>query len=224
MKLYSTLFLCTILMAQERAPVPPFLPSVAEIERVREKMRELQSQLSRIKKSGDLHADVEIYLKAADWILRHPEEFYSKAYYDNTLAVLDRGLARAQELGAGKPSWTTAKGRISRAYRSRIDGSVQPYGLLIPESYDSQKPARLDVVLHGRAATMNEVSFLFGHDSPKPLPTGLDHLSLEVFGRTNNAYRWAGETDIFEALESVRNAQHRSKSDCAARLLDGRRR
>ena len=27
---------------------------------------------------------------------------------------------------------------------------------------------------------------------------------MEVFGRTNNAYRWAGETDVFEALQSVR--------------------
>jgi pimeloyl-ACP methyl ester carboxylesterase len=27
---------------------------------------------------------------------------------------------------------------------------------------------------------------------------------VEVFGRINNAYRWAGETDVFEALESVR--------------------
>jgi dienelactone hydrolase len=155
------------------------------------------------KASDDLRADVEIYVKAAEWILRHPEEFYTRAYYDNTLAVLDRGLARARDLAMGQSPWATQKGRMSRAYRSRVDGSVQPYGVVIPDSYDPSKPTRLDLVLHGRAATMNEVSFLFGHDSPKPVPAEQQFIQLEVYGRTNNAYRWAGETDVFEALASV---------------------
>ena len=51
---------------------------------------------------------------------------------------------------------------------------------------------------------MNEVSFLFSHDSAKPLPPDQQQIVLEVFGRINNAYRWAGETDVFEALDSVR--------------------
>jgi dienelactone hydrolase len=63
---------------------------------------------------------------------------------------------------------------------------------------------RLDLVLHGRGATLNEVSFIAAHDSAKPVPPQQNYLVLEVFGRTNNAYRWAGETDVFEALESVR--------------------
>jgi pimeloyl-ACP methyl ester carboxylesterase len=59
---------------------------------------------------------------------------------------------------------------------------------------------RLDVVLHGRAAQMTEAGFLAGKGLPQR-----SYLQLEVFGRTNNAYRWAGETDVFEALESVRS-------------------
>ena len=29
-------------------------------------------------------------------------------------------------------------------------------------------------------------------------------ITLHVFGRTNNAYRWAGEADVFEAIEAVK--------------------
>ena len=54
-----------------------------------------------------------------------------------------------------KFSWESRKGRIVRGYRSKVDGSVQPYGLIIPESYDGSKPVRLDVVLHGRGDAAN---------------------------------------------------------------------
>jgi dienelactone hydrolase len=64
---------------------------------------------------------------------------------------------------------------------------------------------RLDVVLHGRQNTLSEVSFIHEHDdASKPAAAGgRDVIVLSVFGRTNNAYRWAGETDVFEAIASV---------------------
>src|SRR5439155_14773773 len=147
--------------------------------------------------------DVEVYRKAAQWILRYPEEFYVKAYLPNTLRALEEGIRRAKELERGEPSWPRQKGRLVRAYRSRVDGSVQPYGLVIPESYDGRKAVRLDVLLHGRGATLNEVSFIAAHDATHPVTSEQDFIQLEVFGRGNNAYRWAGETDVFEALDSV---------------------
>lgn len=181
-----------------------YQPSAAETAQVSAKMAELKSALGRLSAVDDaLVADAAIYHKAAEWILRYPEEFYTKAYLDNTLAALDRGIARARALAQGGAPWEKQKGRFSRAYRSRVDGSLQPYGMIVPDSYDGSKPMRLDVVLHGRGATLNEVSFLAAHDSPKPVPAEENYLQLEVFGRTNNAYRWAGETDVYEALASV---------------------
>lgn len=179
-------------------------PSTEALAKARSKMDELSAALAKITGPDDLRADVEVYLKAGQWITRHPEEFYKPEYNDQMLAVLDRGLARAKELQSGSPSWVKQKGRFSRAYRSRVDGSLQPYGLIIPETYNPAHPTRLDVVLHGRAAQMNEVSFLYAHDTSKPIPSEQQHIVVEVFGRTNNAYRWAGETDVFEALDSVR--------------------
>jgi dienelactone hydrolase len=205
MKRFLIVSVCLIpvMVAQQQPEKGPYVPSADELRAIRAKRNELAAALQRVRVADDIRVDVDVYVKAADWIMRHPDEFYTKAYYDNTLKVLDTGLARAAELGKGQSPWAKQKGRVSRAYRSRVDGSVQPYGLLIPETYDASKPTRVDVVLHGRAATMNEVSFLFAHDSPKPLAPDLDHMQLEVYGRTNNAYRWAGETDVFEALASV---------------------
>lgn len=184
------------------ASAQSYHPSDAEKQQIRAKMAELGGRLEGLR-GKPLVEDVEIYHKAARWMLRFEEEFYKPEYVGHTLSGLERGIARAQELAAGRPGWGGRQGRLSRAYRSRVDGSVQPYGLVIPDSYDGSRPVRLDVVLHGRNATLTEASFLAAHDAPGPVPPGQDFIQLEVFGRTNNAYRWAGETDVFEALAAV---------------------
>ncbi|MCX7827422.1 MAG: alpha/beta hydrolase-fold protein, partial [Verrucomicrobiae bacterium] len=195
---------------RKSAPPTPYKPTEAEMSQIRAKADELAAALKglSVREADDkLLADVEVYHKAAMWILRYAdEEFYAKRYVADTRAALDRGLGRAKEFAAGKPLWPAQKGRLVRAYRSRVDGSVQPYALTIPDSYDGRKPVRLDVVLHGRGSTLNEVSFIASHDvdtKSKPVPPEQDYITLEVFGRVNNAYRWAGETDVFEALASV---------------------
>lgn len=202
--------LANFLAALWQAPAPPppsYKPTTEETQLVKTRTADLAREILSLRDrrvDGSLLADIEIYHKAATWILRYPEEFYTKAYLTNALAAIDSGMNRARQLRENSPSWATAKGRLIRAYRSRIDGSVQPYGLLVPEDYDSRRPIRLDVVLHGRGATLNEVSFIAQHENAKPVEPRSGVLQLNVFGRTNNAYRWAGETDVFEAIESVR--------------------
>lgn len=141
--------------------------------------------------------DAAVHAKAARMILRHREEFYKPEYVKYTLETLERGLAKLAGPVKGA--------RVCHAYRSRVDESLQPYCLTIPASYDGAAPVRLDVILHGRNATLTEASFLATHETAKPLPAGQSWIELEVFGRTNNAYRWAGETDVFEAVAAVKS-------------------
>src|SRR5258708_6390043 len=197
-----TLFVVLAVTAQAADSFPP---TAEQKRQMQDKMSKLSARVNALAaKQGDtaILADVDVYRKAAEWILRYPEEFYTKDYAANAIAALDKGLARAAELESGAPSWPKQKRRLVRAYISRVDGSVQPYGMVIPDSYNGQ-PTRLDLVLHGRGATLNEVSFIAAHDGAQPVPADQNFIQMEVFGRTNNAYRWAGETDIFEALASV---------------------
>jgi len=85
-----------------------------------------------------------------------------------------------------------------------VDGSVQPYALTIPESYDGTRPMRLDIWQHGTNRTLNEVAFVVQQESQIPIPPEQDYIQLEPLGRTNVSYRWAGEADLFESLASVR--------------------
>jgi dienelactone hydrolase len=209
----------TVLGAQTPPVATP--PSVDETRQIERRMNDLAARVKTLAaKHVDpgLLADVDIYRKAAEYILRFPEEFANKAFVANTLAVLEIGLTRARELDAGAPSWPTRKGHVVRAYVSRVDGSVQPYGLTIPESYDGTRPVRLDVWQHGTNRTLNEVAFIVQQEQNKSIPPEQDYIQLEPLGRTNLSYRWAGEADMFESLASV---QKRYKIDPHRIVLRG---
>ncbi|WP_166824936.1 prolyl oligopeptidase family serine peptidase [Thalassoroseus pseudoceratinae] len=149
-------------------------------------------------------ADVEVYAKAVEWALRW-NEFPKKNYFGDASKALHTGLMRAERLKVDKPVWNGVKAKTIRGYYSKIDQSVQPYALTLPNDFDPESTKRwpLYVVLHGRANQMNEVNFIARHDG-KPTPDGQSWIQLDVYGRGNNAYRWAGETDVFEAIEDVR--------------------
>jgi predicted esterase len=148
-----------------------------------------------------LLAEVEVYQQAVYWIVKH-NEFFQKESAAWTVEALDRGLERAQQAASGKFDWLKVRGRtVIRAYRSFIDGSIQPFAVTLPENFgeDASRKWRVDIVLHGRDANLNEVKFLHTfHD--KPAPQDLAYIRIDIYGRGNNAYRWAGEIDILEAL------------------------
>jgi pimeloyl-ACP methyl ester carboxylesterase len=221
MKRIGSVLMMAVAALAAQSPPAGAPPSVEETRQIEEKMTDLAARVKALAaKPVDpgLLADVDIYRKAAEYILRFPEEFANKAFVPNTLAVLDTGLTRARELEAGAPSWPTRKGHVVRAYVSRVDGSVQPYGLTIPESYDGTRPVRLDVWQHGTNRTLNEVAFIVQQEQVKSIAPDQDYIQLEPLGRTNVSYRWAGEVDMFESLASV---QTRYKIDPHRIVLRG---
>lgn len=198
--------------AQQFAPPAAKAPDDDTLKKLEAKMERLDRAGAILRKQNVpdmLLAEVEIYHKAAAWVLRHGE-WYSPDVAKWTDAVLDRGLLRAGQLAQGESPWLNQTGQdVVRAYRSRVDGSVQPYAITTPADYgkDPRKKYRLDVVLHGRDASISEVKFLHQHSGDKPTPKDQDYVRLDIFGRGNNAYRWAGETDVFEALENYLNVE-----------------
>jgi acetyl esterase/lipase len=120
--------------------------------------------------------------------------------------LLEQGLERARQLAAGQAPWASQTGLIVRGYVSRIDGSVQPYGLVVPESYvpHGAQRHRLDLWFHGRGENLSEVNFLAGRMKDRGAFTPADTIVLHPYGRYSNAFKFAGEVDVLEALDSVR--------------------
>ncbi len=195
---------------QPRTAQPPIQPKPEELAQVKRETEELETAVHALKaRQADavLLGDVEIYAKAGRMLIEFPDQFFTQRGIDHAIEVVNTGLARARELEAGTPSWTTGKRQL-HGYYSAIDGSVQPYGITLPENYNALKPARLYVWMHGRANTTTESEFLFNFPNGttgKPAVADNGQIQLDVYGRLNSAgYHWAGEADIFEAIAAVK--------------------
>lgn len=187
--------------------VPPIGIPLSPEERttLTQKLQAFEAELKQTSKSAFL-PDAQIFHKAVSWALVY-DEFYRSNEIAAAHKLIEQGIARAKALRDGTPRWTTATGLVVRAYESRIDKSIQPYGLIVPPSFTGAEAARkfrLDVWLHGRDNLLTEVKFLterqrsFGEFTPP------DTFVLHPYGRYCNAFKFAGEIDAFEAIEHVR--------------------
>jgi hypothetical protein len=152
-----------------------------------------------------LVSDVAVYEKAVRFALKY-NEFFKADDIERAKLLLEEGRGRAAALERGDAPWATATGLVVRGYISKIDGSVQPYGLVIPPSFSPGAPHRwrLDAWFHGRQENLSEVNFLFERERNPGEFTPRDTIVLHLYGRYCNANKLAGEVDLFEALDAVK--------------------
>ncbi|MDB6137366.1 MAG: Prolyl oligopeptidase family protein, partial [Verrucomicrobiaceae bacterium] len=192
-------------------PVPP--PGVevpaadrtnltAVLQKLRAAIDEAAKAQAKNPKLEDLLPDVEVYYKATDWALRYNELFNVKEVR-TALEQLAEGQARAEQLKAGNTPWTRQTGFVVRGYRSKVDGSVQPYGMVVPENgFDG--PKRLDIWCHGRFEGTTELGFIQQRRTSAGSISPANTLVLHPFGRYSCGNKFAGEIDTLEAIEHAK--------------------
>ncbi|HEV8379690.1 MAG TPA: prolyl oligopeptidase family serine peptidase, partial [Tepidisphaeraceae bacterium] len=139
--------------------------------------------------------DVEIYYNA----LRYPL-IYNEPYDMKLLKKqITEGLDRAKMLREGKTPWVMEGG--ARGYVSKIDGSVQPYVVGVPKSYQvgSNRKYRLDFFCHGRGEDLMESKFI-----AQGKPAANEKFVVNLYGRYCNANKFAGEIDLLEVLDAMK--------------------
>ncbi|MEC9093947.1 MAG: prolyl oligopeptidase family serine peptidase, partial [Planctomycetota bacterium] len=189
------------------------------------KRRELEQGLGTLKSLlGRLHQsksrfvqalvpDVEIYHRAVRDNLDH-QEFFAPADVTKAKQLLQVGIERGQNLGRGDAPWLTQTGLVVRGFRSELDDTVQPYGLVIPPSYqpNGENEVRLDIWFHGRGETLSETNFIDQRGKNPGYYRPKETIVLHPYGRYSNAFKFAGEVDVLEALAHVKS-QYRIDND-----------
>jgi len=192
--------------------IPPLGVTVPAEDRdaLEKGLTELEGLIQKLQASKDpkvapLIPDVRIFHKAVHDALKY-QEFFRRQEIAKGKDLLEAGKLRAEQLLNGSAPWTTQTGLVVRGYVSRIDGSVQPYGLVIPDSLSAQgaAPTRLDVWFHGRGENLSEVNFLDEHRHQRGQFTPANTIVLHPYGRYCNAFKFAGEVDVLEAIDDVR--------------------
>jgi len=207
-----TLLIPGMVSAQpEIKPVPPKGIAVPEADRraLEAELSTLAQELKRLRErpeSAALLPDVEIFYRAVDGAFRYGE-FFKEDEFAKARQLLAIGRERARAAASGKSPWLEHPGPTALGYVSAIDGSVQPYGLTLPDGFRPRdgRRWRLDVWFHGRGETLSEVNFL------APLVVarkpgefaGPNALLLQPYGRYCNGSKLAGEVDFHEALADL---------------------
>jgi len=187
-----------------------------ELAQLHSKLDELNAAIKALK---DAKADDDLIVDAEScgWIvetaLRVPNVFGGDNEaqanpFNKCISSLNAGLRRAQQIKDGTAEWPKIKGSVKRAYRSVVDGTAQPYTMSIPASYDPAKPTPLYIYLHGMSHYVPDLGWDWTGGADRPGGAGgggggRNYIRLECFGRGNNSFRWAGETDVLEAIASV---------------------
>lgn len=202
----------TLLATAARADAPPSKDADPWRKSIESRLHPLQRRLATFRSdpniTPDHQADAQIFVKSIHWALD-----LEPTLDDKGRSLVEKALTRAQErvdaLADGQRPWASRRGRLVRGFISDVDGSTQPYGLVVPARYDPETPTRLDVVLHGsqRAVGMGELLFMTafdqGDDAGSAAPD-VNYIEVHPLGRLGeNAYRFEGETDVDEAIESV---------------------
>jgi len=171
-----------------------------DIEALKTELKDKPAMLSLV-------PDVQIYYNAVYYALAH-NIFYNTNEFKTADAMINYGEDRAKQLRAGNPSWLSSTGLVVRGYVSKVDGSVQPYGLEVPATYtpNSGKKYRLDFWFHGRDSKLSELKFLNDRQFKYGQFKLDDGFVLQPYGRHNNGSRFAGEMDVFESLEAVKKS------------------
>ena len=182
-------------------PVPP--PGVALDEAERSRLAGTLAELDKrlAASTAPTKPDVEIFTKAVRYALAYDEFWDAK----KDVAKADWALAQAKERldQLAQAPWSKQTGAVVRGFVSQIDGTVQPYGLVIPEKLDLSKPVPLYIWLHGRGEKSTDLYFLNerAHGQGEVHPD--DAIVVHPLGRQCVGFQGPGEQDVLEAVADV---------------------
>ncbi len=164
-------------------------------------LRTLEEQSTNL--DSHLKNDVEVLLKACRMAIE-----FQELYVEKDFAKVDRLLALAKQrmadIAAEDVAWPLASGRQVRGFRSQVDGSVQPVGLVLPDHWQrASEPLPLYVWLHGRGDKTTDLHFICERLDKDGQITPEGAIVVHPFGRQCVGYKSAGETDVMEAIDFV---------------------
>lgn len=199
-------------------PIPPEGIQVAADKKqsLLDTASDIDKRLKAVAKSTPAdRAQVSVFTRAVRMTVEDGM-FYSDKEVEQAVGLLKIAEARLALLNAGKtgaeliatsPASATDKPQlVVGGFASKLDSSVQPYGLVLPANTQltASRPLRLDVWLHGRGEKSSEVAFLHQRLNSVGEIAPDNTIVLHPYGRYCNAFKFAGEVDVLEAIAEVR--------------------
>ena len=183
-----------------------------ELQTLVDSLRQQLQQVAADDPRASWATDIDVLVRAVDLALTQ-DIFYKPVQVKQARELLNEAERRLAERTTAEDrlswiGWEPAIGdepqMLVGGYRSSIDDSVQPFGLVLPEGFGNRDETyRLDVWLHGRGDSKTEIPFLVERMTKPGQYTPANTVVLHPFGRHCNAFKFAGEVDVLEAIDHV---------------------
>ncbi|HJQ68838.1 MAG TPA: prolyl oligopeptidase family serine peptidase [Blastocatellia bacterium] len=120
---------------------------------------------------------------------------------------LNEANAMLDELEAGRDPFAARRGDFKKAYRSKVDNTLQPYRVFVPASYDRAKAHPLVVALHGMGGDENSYFDSYKDGAFKVEAERRGYIVACPKGREPaSMYLGAAEQDVLDVIAEVRRA------------------
>ncbi len=127
------------------------------------------------------------------------------------LRVLEEVEAWIATLSSGENPFENMRGLFQKAFYSRVDDSLQPYTVYVPDGYTGKTPLPLIVWLHGAGGDQWEVLQAGANLDGRSLHTGaLDpapyrpsFILAAPFARGSAGYDYLAEVDVLQMLDEI---------------------
>jgi predicted peptidase len=118
----------------------------------------------------------------------------------NPIQELDRVEGVLGALAKGQNPFAAERGEVERAYQAS-DGSIFPYRLYVPKSYNGSTPIPLVVMMHG--ALGDERYFFSGLFDPAIVKSEADRHGFILAGLNGRGRFAVSQDDVFEVIKAV---------------------
>ncbi len=121
--------------------------------------------------------------------------------------ALTQTEARLEQVEVGQDPFAGVSGYLTQAYRSELDGRLQPYGVYVPTDFDGRLTYPLVVMLHGFTGTPGgAMQRVFGKGKEMPYQDN-GYIVVTPYNRDNIGYTTqTGEDDVWRVVEQVQKA------------------
>lgn len=176
-------------------------------------LRALECEILVFPRAVEMAIELNQFYKEED--VQAARELLSLAQQRIDRAVDDASWPTVVGLATG----TGPRQLLVGGFQSDLDGSYQPYAVVVPAGYAAHdaRPRRLDLWFHGRGEKLSELAFLTNGQRSAGQYTPADSFVLHPYGRYSNAFKFAGEIDVLEVLEYVSSKLPVDESRISAR-------
>jgi predicted esterase len=177
----------------------------ARVAAAKERAGRLEKKLKTEKKDGLLAALATPEYQIGLFDLANAGELNVERL--NFADALKDASAMMDALEAGRDPFAGRKGDFRKAYRSNVDGSLQPYRVFVPSTYDGSKPFPLIIALHGMGGDENSYFEAYANGAFKTEAEARGYIVACPKGRQPaSMYTGSAERDVMDVLAEMQRA------------------